>query len=210
MQRSTLMSRFLSSWEPSVLPPRGPQGMVPAGSPPDRAHLPVIDPPTLCEAGPCRHYHRVVSVMDAQAPVGKDSNNDHAQTSRVCYPTAGIEVELGETPVLQCSKWEPESEPERDERRRKFLTGNAGKQFRREVETYEAALAPEDEEPPMVVAPTLGVVGSLASTAPSDATLDELAAEAPGGITTDDAQALKGIADELGIDIDDEGNEVLA
>ena len=28
--------------------------------------------------------------------------------------------------------------------------------------------------------------------------------------TTDDAQALKGNADELGIDIDDEGNEVLA
>jgi hypothetical protein len=46
---------------------------MPAGPPP-RAGLPVIDPPSLCEAGPCRNYHRLVSAMDAADPVGETGN----------------------------------------------------------------------------------------------------------------------------------------
>ncbi len=154
MQRSTLTSRFLAGFAPGPLPPRGPDGMIP-GPPPTR--LPLIDPPSLCEAGPCRNYHRVVSVFDAQDPVG-GTGPTRRQITRACYPTTGIELELGETPVLQCSRWEPETaatSSERDRARADFMKGPAGKEFAAEVVAFEAAQeaaededAPEDEEDP--------------------------------------------------------------
>lgn len=146
MQRTTLTSRFLAGFAPGILPPRGPHGMVPAGPPP-RDSLPIIDPPSLCEAGPCRNYHRVVSVMDAQDPVG-ETGPTRRQITRACYPTAGIELELGETPVLTCSRWEPEissTTAERDRARLDFLKSPNGKAFASEVAAFEAATEDEPE-----------------------------------------------------------------
>jgi len=140
MQRSTLTSRFLAGFTPSQMPPRGPNGMVPAPPPPDGARLPVIDPPSLCEAGPCRNYHRVASVMDSQYPVG-GSGPAHRQITRACYPTAGIELELGETPVLQCSRWEPDNEQARlDSLRSQYMKTPDGKAFVEKVAAFEATL----------------------------------------------------------------------
>lgn len=48
--------------------------------------------------------------MDAQAPV-KGTDPVRRQTTRACYPDVGIELEIGETPVLQCSRWYPVAEP---------------------------------------------------------------------------------------------------
>jgi hypothetical protein len=140
VQRSTLTSRFLAGFAPGPLPPRGPNGMVPAPPPSARTGLPVIDPPSLCEAGPCRNYHRLVSVMDVQDPVGA-TGPTHRQITRACYPTAGIELELGETPVLQCSRWEPDNEQARlDSLRSQFMKTAAGKDFAAEVVAFEAAV----------------------------------------------------------------------
>lgn len=149
MQRSTLTSRFLAGFVPSPLPPRGPDGMFAAAPAPAGGLLPVIDPPSLCEAGPCRLYHRVVSVMDAQDPVG-ESGPTRRQISRACYPTAGIELELGETPVLQCSRWEPEtaaSSSGRDRARADFLKSADGKRFTADVVTFESTPASEPTTP---------------------------------------------------------------
>jgi hypothetical protein len=119
--------------------------MVPAGAVP---RLPVIDPPSLCEAGPCRNYHRVVSVMDAQDPVG-ETGPTRRQITRACYPTAGIELELGETPVLQCSRWEPDNEQARlDSIRGGFMKSAVGKQFAADVVNFEAAEAQHEQLEP--------------------------------------------------------------
>lgn len=144
MQRSTLTSRFLQGFVPDPLPPRGPNGMVPAAPP---ASLPTIDPPSLCEAGPCRCYHRVVSVMESQGPVGA-TGPAHRQITRACYPTPGIELELGETPVLQCSRWEPESEyvAARNLAREEFLRSDEGRDFLLQVASYEQSADLDDGE----------------------------------------------------------------
>lgn len=144
MQRSTLTSRFLSGFQPSQMPPRGPDGLIPAGPP---SKLPVIDPPTLCEAGPCRHYHRVVSEMDVQQALDGTDAPVREQITRACYPSPGIELELGETPVFQCSRWEPDmSEESRlNEQRKAFMKTPLGKQFAEDVAAFEAANAASKE-----------------------------------------------------------------
>jgi len=145
MKSSSLTSRFLAGFEPLVLPPSGPDGMIPAGPP---SLLPVLQPPTLCEAGPCRNYHRVASVMDAED--GGTPGATHRQVTRACYPAPGIELEIGETPVLQCSRWEPDNEQARlDSIRMSFLKSVDGQAHTTKVlafEQAEAALANDDDD----------------------------------------------------------------
>jgi hypothetical protein len=145
LKTTTLSARFLAGFEPSVLPPRGPDGMIPSGP---AKMLPVLDPPSLCEAGPCRHYHRVRSVMDVED--GGHGGPMRTQVTRACYPTHGIEIDLGETPVLQCSRWEPDNEQARLESiRQAFLKGGDGKAFAAKMNAFEqaneAARVAEDE-----------------------------------------------------------------
>lgn len=138
MHRTNLTSRFLAGWEPAPLPARGPDGMIPA--PPPRS-LPVVQPPSLCEAGPCRNFHRVQSLMDAQEPLDGTDGAIHPQVTRACYPAPGIELELGETPVLRCSRWEPDNEQGRlDSIRDTFLRSPAGKAFAQQVRAFEDAV----------------------------------------------------------------------
>lgn len=135
MKKTTLSARFLAGFEPMVLPPRGPEGMIPAGAP---KKLPVIDPPSLCEAGPCNKFHRIRSIMDAE-----DGGNPGAlrtEVTRGCYPSPGIEIELGETPILQCSLWEPGGEQSRMESvRHNFLKSADGKAFTEKMLAFEEA-----------------------------------------------------------------------
>jgi len=137
MKSSSLTSRFLAGFEPLVLPPAGPDGMIPAGPP---GSLPILQPPSLCEAGPCRHYHRVASVMDAED--GGTAGAAHRQITRACYPSPGIELEIGETPVLQCSRWEPDSEQARlSSIRESFLRSAEGQVYAAQVVAFERAEA---------------------------------------------------------------------
>ena len=138
MHRSTLTSRFLAGWEPAQLPPRGPDGMIPA--PPPRS-LPVVQAPSLCEAGPCRNFHRVESLMDAQEPLDGTDGSVHPQVTRACYPAAGIELELGEAPVMKCSRWEPDNEQARlDTIRNAFLKSADGVAFAERFKAFEEAI----------------------------------------------------------------------
>lgn len=141
-RHSTLTSRFLAGWEPTQLPPRGPDGLIPA--PPVRA-LPVISVPSLCEAGPCRNYHRVSSIMDAAEPMDGSPGEVHEQVARACYPAPGIELELGESPVLRCSRWEPDGEQARlDSIRDQYLKTPAGRVFVAQAQAFEAAMSAAD------------------------------------------------------------------
>lgn len=74
------------------------------------------DPPRLCNAGPCRHYHQFQIQLDAQNPMDERKPDGsvvhhgrvfHVQTHHYCYPDVGIETELGALPVLACNRWVP-------------------------------------------------------------------------------------------------------
>ena len=74
----------------------------------------------------------------------------HRQVTRACYPAPGIELELGEVPVLQCSRWEPDNEQSRlDSIRQGYLKTVDGRAYAAKVEAFEeaeAALADDSAE----------------------------------------------------------------
>lgn len=126
-----------------VLPPRGPDGMIPSGPP---SSGPATQCPSLCEAGPCRHYHKLATIMDAQEPlVGSDPLR--RLITRACYPSPGINLELmGEEPVLQCSRWEPDNEQGRlGELRKQYLKTADGKAFAAQVAAFDEAQQEAEE-----------------------------------------------------------------
>lgn len=134
-------------FEPSPFPPMAPDGALEI--PPLRA---VSDPPPrLCEAGPCRHYHRMVLQLDAQRPIanaiepgGKlvgiaPEQPFHVNVHHYCYPDTGIETELGSLPVLECNRWEPFSDHEilaSTNRKNDFLASARGKEFQTALDTW--------------------------------------------------------------------------
>lgn len=111
-------------------PPIGPDGA--PGVPPQRTSPPAR--PSLCQAGPCRRYHRLVVQVDAEQPgavrlpivlpegtpgaqqtpqgtVYCAPSAFHVQTHHYCYPDTGIEMPLGALPVVECNRWEPRVPP---------------------------------------------------------------------------------------------------
>jgi hypothetical protein len=100
--------------------------------------------------------------MDAED--GGMPGQAHRQITRACYPTAGIELELAETPVLQCSRWEPDDEQGRlDILRAAFLKKPEGKAFAAKVTAFEeseAALA-DDEDSDRIHAEVAGVLDDV-------------------------------------------------
>ncbi len=104
-------------------PPVGPDGM-----PLPLPHATRTPPrPSLCAAGPCQHYHRLEIQVEAQDPRGQqhpikvpdgtprtESSGDgtlyrplpvfHTAVHHYCYPSSGIEIELGNVPVVSCNR----------------------------------------------------------------------------------------------------------
>jgi hypothetical protein len=71
----------------------------------------------------------------------------HRQITRACYPTPGIELEIGETPVLQCSRWEPDGEQSRlDSLRSQYMKSPDGKVFAEKMVTFEQAQIDDEAE----------------------------------------------------------------
>jgi hypothetical protein len=73
----------------------------------------------LCEAGPCRNYHRFEIQLDVTRPIAERLEQNgklageappmpfHVRVHHYCYPNQGIETDLGDLPVLSCNRWEP-------------------------------------------------------------------------------------------------------
>ena len=68
-----------------------------------------LEPPRLCEAGPCRHYHTFKIQLDAQNPMDSGAHGHvfHTERHHYCYPNTGVETNLGSLPVLECNRWVP-------------------------------------------------------------------------------------------------------
>lgn len=126
MKRIVAQDELAEGFEPGPLPPIGPDGAVHI---PPLKKLPVLELPRLCEAGPCVHYHTFTLQLDAARPIadrvgeGGVLEGDapaqpfHTQVHHYCYPTVGIETELGALPVLTCNLWEPR-DPDGENNRR--------------------------------------------------------------------------------------------
>ncbi len=115
MQSNDVTDELQEDFEPSALPPIAPDGGF-EGEPPRK----IIDPPPrLCEAGPCRHYHRFQVQLEVESAKGAELSATGAitgtpgpdpivtQTHHYCYPAVGIETKLGSLPVLSCNRWDP-------------------------------------------------------------------------------------------------------
>lgn len=118
-----------------------------------------VDPPRICGAGPCRHYHQFRVQLDAQNPMDERKPDGtvihhgrvfHVQTHHYCYPDVGIELELGALPVLSCNHWVPIAGLLRTKRgiRRRFerdlATWQAEQQMAIDDAVIHAALLAED------------------------------------------------------------------
>ncbi len=114
-----LAERFVASPEPPMAPDGGP--MLPMAIP-ER----VIDlSDWVCLRGPCRHYHRMTSTIDAETP--KDGSTHYApteaqlaagqtvgdpvaqgtQTLHTCYVAPGVMWEMENEIVTDCNLWDP-------------------------------------------------------------------------------------------------------
>ncbi len=110
--------------DPAPMPPIGPDG-----APQIPELRPEVPPcPSLCQAGPCRNYHRFVTQTDnanpmarlvpIRLPAGTPGASEtpqgtlyqapavyYTETHHYCYPTQGVEMNLGALPVLECNRW---------------------------------------------------------------------------------------------------------
>ena len=97
--------RLIDSFTPSEVPvgPDGTPSPMPAQAESKLAPIP------MCALGPCIHYHEVITKFDAQEPLDGTRGSIHVQTTRTCYPSPGIEMDVTEHPVYRCNLWEPRS-----------------------------------------------------------------------------------------------------
>ncbi len=112
-------------WEPSPPPHIGPDGL--AIGPPS---VESVEPyPSLCEAGPCQHFHRFEIQVEATSPLAQQVPIEipdwprvettpvgkvyrplpvfHTRVERYCYPSTGIELELGSASMVRCNRFKP-------------------------------------------------------------------------------------------------------
>ncbi len=156
-------------------------GIEPAATPPVAADggleftgMPRLLPPRprLCQAGPCKNYHRFSIQMDAATPhtrklpivlpegtpgaqpvpggtVYTSPAGFHVQVSHYCYPTSGVEMILGDLPVTECNRWAPLGGDGKEISAEEFLCSPDGFIFADRVRSWDQARAAEvaaDEE----------------------------------------------------------------
>lgn len=145
MKQRSIRDNLTDGFEPSPVPPVGPDGNV---------HLPQLRTPTrraptLCELGPCVHYQCMRVQMDAAAPQDGSDGGLHTETAHTCYPSPGVELDLGPMPVLECSYWEPQS-PKRTktlkDSRDRVLKTKQGRAFAAELRDWEACKADAERQ----------------------------------------------------------------
>lgn len=98
--------RMAEGFTPTSMPPLGPDG-APVFTPASLEPLPLVAD-SLCQLGPCRYYHELVTSFDAQEPLGEETGAPrYRNTVRTCYPAVGIEADLGEGVIYDCNFWDP-------------------------------------------------------------------------------------------------------
>lgn len=177
MRHRDVQDELQEGFEVSPLPPMAPDGapvLAPLVSrPPPR--------PSLCQAGPCVNYHQFAVQLDAEDPMPVTVPGNlpesaytqrvatgtvyhapracHEQIHHYCYPTAGVEMRLGDMPVTACNRWVPISElvrwkqtlPEgdysaRERVRTSFLGSPDGKEYQAAVKAWEDAREAEQQQ----------------------------------------------------------------
>jgi hypothetical protein len=138
----------IEGFDTAGLPPMGPEGIPGAH---DRKLAP--PPPRLCEAGPCRNYHRFEIQLDVEGPkaaaiepggkmIGAPPKQPfHVRVHHYCYPTTGVETELGSLPVMKCNRWDPIDAAEVtaiDARHEQFFQSEAGRRYVAELGQWQA------------------------------------------------------------------------
>lgn len=106
--------------------------------------------PRLCEAGPCRHYHRMEVQVDAAQPkaevhedgtITKAAAVFHREVHHYCYPDVGIETNLGAMPVTACNRWHPLLPADHlaaEKHGEVFMESRAGRDYLDELAAWEA------------------------------------------------------------------------
>ena len=115
MQHNDVQDDLQEGFDPAPLPPIGPDGALEL-EPPRKMPDP---PPRMCEAGPCVNYHRFEIQLDVTRPIAERVEEGgklvgaappmpfHVRVFHYCYPTPGVETDLGDMPVLSCNRWQP-------------------------------------------------------------------------------------------------------
>jgi hypothetical protein len=65
---------------------------------------------SMCAKGPCRHYWRLVTLADSGNPAGTWEAlgiPEPRQHTHVCLVNPGMETDLGDDFVFECSRWDP-------------------------------------------------------------------------------------------------------
>lgn len=166
MKSKDVQDDLAGNFEVSPLPPIGPDG-APVLSP----QRPMLAPrPRICEAGPCVHYHRLEVEVEAQDPMSmkvpirlpvlpsgaaavpdgtlyQPPPSIHTQLIHTCYPSSGIEIDLGPAPVYNCNRWMPmtvaDRTSERMLHRAEWMTSAEGREYTEAVRQWEQARAEE-------------------------------------------------------------------
>ncbi len=164
MRRITVQDELQEGFELAPTPAIGPDGGL------GMAALRVVTPPRprLCEAGPCRNYHRFEIQVEAAHPraqtvavalpagtpgaqpvpggtVYQAPTPFHVETHHYCYPTSGVEMALGALPVVICNRWDPyhdaitRDDGDMHENRRAFLASPEGVEYLARVADWDVA-----------------------------------------------------------------------
>lgn len=147
MRTNKTQDDFIEDYEPGPMPP-----MTAETAAAERRVTPL--PPRLCEAGPCVHYHRFDIQLDAEGPRAESISPGgqmsglapkqpfYVRVHHFCYPTVGVETDLGGLPVLKCNLWQPITDETVLERARsRFLESDAGKAYTAELAAWTDARA---------------------------------------------------------------------
>jgi len=158
-------------FELAPAPAAGPDGAL--GMPALRVLAPPR--PRLCEAGPCRNYHRFEIQLEAANPraqtvpvalppgtlgaqevpggtVYQAPATFHVETHHYCYPTPGVEMTLGSLPVTMCNRWNPYHDSITQDagamwdNRKAFMESPEGAAYRAAIADWESARAREIED----------------------------------------------------------------
>lgn len=107
------------------------------------------------------NYHRFEIQLDVEGPKAESIEPGgqmaglsprqpfHVRVHHYCYPTSGVETELGSLPVMKCNRWEPMNPVatrELDNDRDQFFKSDAGKRYLAELAAWQEARDAENAE----------------------------------------------------------------